>query len=499
MNPSDPIRPWLDMYDAGVPLTMVPRGDTIVSGFREAMRIDPQHVVIRYFDWAMTMRELDQASDGLAAALQDKGFVHGDRLAVYLQNVPQFVMASLAAWKLGGIVVTVNPMYQARELHEVLSDSGAKVLVCLAGERLGMALETAHAGRPWWDWEAALARRDPAALAAAAVTHADELAFWHLVQWCFETQWSALKTYANARGVAIMGDLPIFVAHHSADCWARPDLYFLDDDFQPTVVAGVPPDFFSATGQRWGNPLYRWDRMAAEGHAGWVARVRRMLAHVDLFRIDHFRGFAGYWEVPAASPTAIDGRWVAGPGKPLFDAIEAALGVLPIVAEDLGVVTPDVEALLEACGYPGMRVLQFAFGDDASHAFLPHNHVPNTVVYTGTHDNDTLAGWWQAAPIAERRFVTAYLGASGEGGEPLHWQLVRAACLSVARLAIFPLQDLLGLGSEHRMNTPGLMGGSNWAWRFDWTMVGTATGPRLAGLAAVTGRADFARFVAPAP
>ena len=364
---------------------------------------------------------------------------------------------------------------------------------------LFMALEVAHAGAPWWEWDRPLARRDPPALAAAALRHADELAFWRFVQWCFETQWTAVKGYANQRGVAIMGDLPIFVAHHSADCWARPDLYFLDHDFQPTVVAGVPPDFFSATGQRWGNPLYRWDRMAAEGHAGWVARVRRMLAHVDLFRIDHFRGFAGYWEVPAASPTAIDGRWVAGPGKPLFDAIEAALGVLPIVAEDLGVVTPDVEALLEACGYPGMRVLQFAFGDDASHAFLPHNHVPNTVVYTGTHDNDTLAGWWQAAPIAERRFVTAYLGASGEGGEPLHWQLVRAACLSVARLAIFPLQDLLGLGSEHRMNTPGLMGGSNWAWRFDWTMVGTATGPRLAGLAAVTGRADFARFAAPAP
>ena len=359
---------------------------------------------------------------------------------------------------------------------------------------LFMALEGAHAGAPWWEWDRPLARRDPAALATAAVTHAGELAFWRFVQWCFEAQWSAVKAYANARGVAIMGDLPIFVAHHSADCWARPDLYFLDADFQPTVVAGVPPDFFSAIGQRWGNPLYRWDRMAAEGHAWWVARVRRMLAHADLFRIDHFRGFAGYWEVPAASPTAIDGRWVAGPGKALFDALEAALGRLPIVAEDLGVVTPDVEALLEACGYPGMRVLQFAFGDDARHAFLPHNHVPNTVVYTGTHDNDTLAGWWRSASEAERRFAAAYLGESGEGDEPLHWKFIRAASLSVARRAVFPLQDLLGLSSEHRMNTPGLMGGSNWAWRFDWTMVGVQTGRMLARIAAASGRAGFERL-----
>ena len=359
---------------------------------------------------------------------------------------------------------------------------------------LFMALEAAHGGASWWDWPLPLRTREPQALSAARAEHAAEISRWQFVQWCFDTQWAALKAHANAQGVALMGDLPIFIAQHSADCWARPDLYELDAAFQPTAVAGVPPDAFTAEGQRWGNPLYRWDRMAAEGHAWWVARVRRMLAHADLFRIDHFRGFAGYWEVPAASPTAIDGRWVAGPGKALFDALEAALGRLPIVAEDLGVVTPDVEALLEACGYPGMRVLQFAFGDDARHAFLPHNHVPNTVVYTGTHDNDTLAGWWRSASEAERRFAAAYLGESGEGDEPLHWKFIRAASLSVARRAVFPLQDLLGLSSEHRMNTPGLMGGSNWAWRFDWTMVGVQTGRMLARIAAASGRAGFERL-----
>jgi 4-alpha-glucanotransferase len=291
-----------------------------------------------------------------------------------------------------------------------------------------------------------------------------------------------------------MGDVPIFVAHHSADCWARPDLYFLDDAFQPTVVAGVPPDLFSATGQRWGNPLYRWDRMAEEGYAWWIARLRRALDHLDVFRIDHFRGFAGYWEVPADCPTAIDGCWVDGPGRALFDAIEAALGALPIVAEDLGVITPDVEALRDACGFPGMRILQFAFAETADHAYLPHNHLPRSVVYTGTHDNDTLVGWGARARPRERALVDAYVGARGE---PVHWQLMRAACHSVARLAVFPLQDVLGLDGAHRLNTPGVMGGDNWAWRFEWSMVGTEPGRALARLAAASGRAPFARLQDP--
>ena len=350
---------------------------------------------------------------------------------------------------------------------------------------LFMALEAAHGGQPWWDWDAPLARRHKTALKAAGRAHAAEIAFWQFVQWCFETQWQAVKAYANERGVAIMGDLPIFIAHHSADCWARPDLYWLDERFQPTVIAGVPPDFFSATGQRWGNPLYRWERMADEGYRWWVDRVKRALSQADVFRIDHFRGFASYWEVPASCPTAIVGRWLPGPGKALFDAIERELGALPIVAEDLGIVTPDVEALRDACGLPGMRILQFAFGDDATHAFLPHNYVPNTVVYSGTHDNDTARGWWDAAPERERIYAGSYLAA---GAHDIHWAMIRAASASVANTAIFPLQDVLGLDARHRMNVPGQMGTGNWSWRFDWPMVGTEPARVLGLISAATGR-----------
>jgi 4-alpha-glucanotransferase len=352
---------------------------------------------------------------------------------------------------------------------------------------LFMALEAAQAGAPWWDWPAALARREPAALAEARTALAPDIAFWQFVQWCFDRQWHALRAHARARGVAIVGDLPIFVAHHSADCWARPDLYQLGADFQPSVVAGVPPDFFSATGQRWGNPLYDWDRMAAEDYAWWSARIRRMLAQADIFRIDHFRGFAACWEIPATCDTAVDGRWVPGPGKALFDAVERALGRLPIIAEDLGVITPDVVALREACGFPGMRILQFAFGDDAANAYLPHHFVPASVVYTGTHDNDTLIGWWRSAPERERAFAGCYLGCDEAG---LNGAMLRAASASVARTAVFPLQDVLGLDGSHRMNVPGVMGG-NWAWRFDWPMVGEL-GATLARLSAATGRAPAA-------
>jgi len=332
-----------------------------------------------------------------------------------------------------------------------------------------------------------LRERAPAALAAARDAHAGEIAFWQFVQWCFDTQWAAVKAYANAHGVSILGDLPIFIAHHSADCWARPDLYELDADSQPIAVAGVPPDAFTAEGQRWGNPLYRWDRMAAEGYAWWAARVRRALAHADAFRIDHFRGFAAFWEVPADSPTAMVGRWVPGPGQALFDALAGTLGALPIVAEDLGVITPDVVTLREACGFPGMRVMQFAFGGDASHAYLPHNYEPATVAYTGTHDNDTVQGWWHTAPPRVRAFAGSYLAA---GGDDIHWAMIRAVCNSVASLAVFPLQDVLGLDGSHRMNLPGSPTG-NWGWRFDWAMVGVEPGRVLGVVTAASGRGRF--------
>lgn len=352
---------------------------------------------------------------------------------------------------------------------------------------LFMALQTAHEDAPWWEWPLPLRRRDTLALSAARKQLADEIAFWTFVQWCFDTQMAALKAYANARGVALMGDLPIFVAHHSADCWARPDLYHLDENDQPTIVAGAPPDPLGPEGQHWGNPLYDWERMAEDGYAWWIERVQRAMQLADLFRIDHFRGFAAYWAIPAEAKKATEGAWQPGPGLALFEALRAALGELPIVAEDLGVITPDVAQLLADCGYPGMRVLLFAFGGDATHDYLPHHYVANTVAYTGTHDTDTVRGWWNAAGAAERRYAASYLPASEHD---IHWGLIRAASNSVARLAVFPLQDVLGLGSEHRMNVPGTASG-NWGWRFDWSMVGPEPGRVLGLITAASGRGPF--------
>ncbi len=353
---------------------------------------------------------------------------------------------------------------------------------------LFMALEQAHDHAPWWRWPAPLARRDPAALAAARAGHAASIRFWRFVQWCFDTQCVALKAYANAHGVGIVGDLPIYVAHHSADCWSRPDLYALGPDWQPLVVAGVPPDDLGPDGQRWGNPLYRWDRMAADGYAWWAARVRRALHQVDAFRIDHFRGFAGYWEVPASSPTARQGRWRPGPGKALFDALARALGPLPIIAEDLGYITPDVHALRDACGFLGMKVLQFAFGGAGDHEYLPHNYPTQAVVYTGTHDTDTVRGWWRGTGERERRYAGTYLAC---GEHDVHWAMIRAALNSVARIALLPLQDVLGLGSDQRMNRPGTTGNANWTWRFVWDDVSGEPARVLGMLTAASGRGPF--------
>ena len=350
---------------------------------------------------------------------------------------------------------------------------------------LFMALREAHAGQPWWTWPAPLRQRDPAELLAACQQHQTEIRFWRFVQWCFDTQFTALKSHANASGVALVGDLPIFIAHDSVDCWTRPDLYWLDEAGQPTVIAGVPPDDLGPDGQRWGNPLYRWDRMAAENYAWWTARVQRAMAHADVFRIDHFLGFSAYWEIPATSPTAKLGRWVPGPGPALFNAISRALGPLPIIAEDLGLITPAVRELRDGCGFPGMKILQFAFGGDGSHEFLPHNYVPHVVVYTGTHDNDTARGWWDNAPAHERAFCAAYLHCEEAD---VHLAMIRAASNSVAQMAVFPLQDVLGLGSAHRMNLPGTLGGGNWAWRFDWGDLPDDLAAGLARISQVSGR-----------
>lgn len=361
---------------------------------------------------------------------------------------------------------------------------------------LFMALDARYAARGihrWSRWDAEHARRQPRALAAARDALGAEIAFWRFVQWCFYRQWHAVKGYANARGVRIVGDLPIFVAHHSADCWSRPDLFLLDAAGDPSVVAGVPPDYFSPTGQRWGNPLYDWPAMQREGFRWWIDRFKHELDRADLVRIDHFRGFAAAWEIPTESPTAVEGRWVEAPGAALFEALRGALGTLPVIAEDLGLITPDVEALRERFALPGMKVLQFAFGGDANHPFLPHNHPVNCAVYTGTHDNDTALGWFASTSDHERRFALAYLDCAPDD---LNWALIRAACASVARLALYPMQDVLGLGCAHRMNTPGQTG--CWAWRFDWPQVGSQPAQRLAHLAAAYGRAPFDRLQLPA-
>ncbi|MBV8605100.1 MAG: 4-alpha-glucanotransferase [Pelomonas sp.] len=359
---------------------------------------------------------------------------------------------------------------------------------------LFMAIRSPLNGQPWWQWPAPLARREPAALAAARAQHRDEIAFWQFVQWQFDVQCGALKAYANAKGVRLMGDLPIFVAHDSADCWSRPDLYYLDERFNTSVVAGVPPDAMSADGQRWGNPLYRWDRMAAENYAWWTARVRRALHQADCFRIDHFRGFAGYYEIPGERMDAKVGRWVTGPGQALFDAIEAALGKLPIVAEDLGFITDDVHALRDGCGFPGMKILQFGFGGEGDHEFLPHMWPRASVAYTGTHDNDTVRGWWNAASPRERAFAGSYLAC---GDHDVHWAMIRGCANSVANLAVYPLQDVLGLGSEARVNVPGVLGG-NWAWRFGWDMLGTEPARVLGLITAASGRGPFELLRLPA-
>ncbi len=349
---------------------------------------------------------------------------------------------------------------------------------------LFMVLDEHYANKPWPEWEKAISHREPAALAVVYNQQADAIRAWKFIQWCFSTQWQALKTYANQRGIRIIGDVPIFIAHQSVDCWVRPDLYLLDANNYPTVVAGVPPDYFSPTGQYWGNPLYNWAAMKADSYMWWVERMKRQLVLSDILRIDHFRGFAGYWEIPASASSAQQGHWVPGPGADLFEKLEAALGTLPVIAEDLGVITPDVTALREHFAYPGMRILQFAFAADAQHHFLPHNYVANTVVYTGTHDNDTIRGWWASCSEHERAFARQYLDMSKN--EP-HWALIRAAVLSVAGLSIYQFQDVLGLDGAHRMNTPGKIG--CWEWRFAWDDVQQDAALRLAALCALGGRA----------
>jgi len=348
---------------------------------------------------------------------------------------------------------------------------------------LFLTLKKRFGGAVWTSWDHGVAFREPAVMAAARHEFRDELDFHAFVQWVFHRQWKSLRTEAHRKGIQILGDLPIYVAWDSADCWANRELFQLDEAGHPTVVAGVPPDYFSATGQRWGNPLYRWDRMKDSGYAWWIHRLRANLDLADVIRLDHFRGFAAYWQVDAREETAMNGHWIPGPGAEFFDAVKSALGDLPLVAEDLGLITEEVTDLLDATELPGMKVLQFGFGAvDSTHA--PHNHSVNGVVYTGTHDNDTTRGWFASVGDEERNRALAYLGGTDDS---IHWTMMRAAETSVARWAIIPVQDLLGLGTEARMNVPGVADG-NWRWRVRADALNDAVAKMLEWVTVLGGR-----------
>jgi 4-alpha-glucanotransferase len=363
------------------------------------------------------------------------------------------------------------------------------------------AIKAAHGQVQWTRWPAPLRDRDPDALARFREAHARELDFERFVQARFFADWRALRAYAHERGVALIGDLPIFLAHDSADVWLNRGQFHLDEAGEPTLVAGVPPDYFSATGQRWGNPLYRWAEMRATGFAWWIARFRSALSLFDAVRLDHFIGYERYWAIPAREPTAIKGKWRPGPGARFFRAVGDALGELPLIAEDLGLVTPEVESLRARFGFPGIKLLQFAFGTDPqAPSFLPHNYPREAVAYTGTHDNDTTVGWFTDLGTAargvqgtrERRAALRYLGApedddARDEGREIHWRMIRAIMASVANVAVVPAQDLLGLGSEARMNHPGTTTG-NWEFRLQPGALTPAIAARLRELSETYGR-----------
>ena len=314
----------------------------------------------------------------------------------------------------------------------------------------------------WQTWDKDLATRNPAALQKFAQENSEEVQFWKFCQWCFSVQWLRLKDYANKNGIDMVGDVPIFVSLHSADVWSRPELFLLDADGQPSVVAGVPPDGFNATGQRWGNPLYNWSAIADDNYNWWIDRMAHAMKMFDIVRIDHFRGLESYWEIPATEETALAGKWRKGPGADFFNALKNTLGSLNVIAEDLGDITPEVIALRKQFELPGMCILHFAFDRDPNNLYLPHNIEKNSVIYTGTHDNNTTIGWWHSISEYDRDYVRRFLAVSGEW---IHWDMIRSAFSSVANFAIIPMQDVLGLSEEHRMNKPGEPD-EQWEWRF---------------------------------
>jgi 4-alpha-glucanotransferase len=342
-----------------------------------------------------------------------------------------------------------------------------------------------HEGGVWNTWPQDIAHREPGAMAWWSNHLADDIRYHKFLQYLFFNQWLELKGYANQRGIQVIGDIPIFVAFDSADVWANTGLFYLEENGSPSFVAGVPPDYFSETGQRWGNPLYRWDKMRESNYSWWTARLQMSFTQADIVRIDHFRGFDAYWEIPASEETAVVGKWVKGPGQEFFETVGSNLGELPLIAEDLGVITPDVVALRDRFNFPGMKILQFAFGGERNSQFLPHTFDSNCVVYTGTHDNETVLGWFRNAAPEEKKHVLAYLNVPN--GDNISWDLLRLGHMSVADMSVAMMQDLLGLGNEARMNYPGRPSG-NWQWRYRAEMLTAEIGARLLELTELYGR-----------
>lgn len=352
---------------------------------------------------------------------------------------------------------------------------------------LFMALKDAQEGASWHKWAPEIARRQPEALDQWRQQLNAEISYYKYIQFEFFRQWSELKRYANMRNIQIVGDIPIYVAHDSADVWAHPDIFCLDEQTgEAALMAGVPPDYFSATGQLWGNPVYNWEKLQQMNFNWWVQRFQAMLDYVDIIRIDHFRGFQAYWAVQQGETTAMNGTWIEAPGQALFQVLNEKLGKLPVLAEDLGIITPEVEALRDHFEFPGMKILQFAFGSDPGNPYLPFNYLRNFVVYTGTHDNDTTVGWFNQLSDHEKNAVLRYLGCTSPEG--IHWDLIRLALSSVANQAIIPLQDILGLGGEARMNVPSQAEG-NWAWRYESEALTDEVRDRLKTLTETYGRA----------
>jgi 4-alpha-glucanotransferase len=375
----------------------------------------------------------------------------------------------------------------SEEEKAVYEEFGATKGFWLNDYALFMAIKDAHEGASWHTWDEAIARRQTAALDEWQQRLTDEIYYHKYLQFEFFRQWADLKKYANDNGVQIFGDLAIYVAHDSADVWANPSIFCLDGETgEASLMAGVPPDYFSETGQLWGNPVYRWERLQQENFHWWVLRIQSILDYVDLIRIDHFRGLQSFWAVPQGETTAINGQWVDAPGEELFELLNEKLGQLPFIAEDLGLITHEVEALRDKFGFPGMKILHFAFDSGPENPYLPYNYKGSQwVVYTGTHDNNTTVGWFEERSDDAKERVTSFLGCTSELG--IHWDLIRLAMSSVAIYALFPLQDILGLGDEAKMNKPGTAE-SNWAWRYRSEMLTQEVGDRLKSMTEIYGR-----------